>query len=183
MSEAGEAEEAGPHLGRAVRLARTARGLKRREVAQRTGLTYPYLSQIERGVRRPSSRVLRMIADALDMPADELVSMGDSAADGHSSSAAAGVPETDAPPTERLTWRSEPQAETQAEAPARPTAPPPHTPAPATPPVAGTPPAAAAAADGETSADEEIARLVQLAQRLSRDDVVLLVDFARRLLP
>jgi transcriptional regulator with XRE-family HTH domain len=43
-----------------------------RELARMTGISNPYLSQIERGLREPSDTVVDAIADALDLTADRL---------------------------------------------------------------------------------------------------------------
>ena len=45
-------------------LRRNAR-ISLRELAERAGVSNPYLSQIERGLRKPSAEVLAQIADAL----------------------------------------------------------------------------------------------------------------------
>ena len=41
-----------PRLGKLVRVIRDARGLKRPELAERTGLTHEYISRLERGLER-----------------------------------------------------------------------------------------------------------------------------------
>lgn len=69
-----EADEA---LGRAIKVLRTARGLGRRELAERAGVSYPYLSEIENGSKPGSPRVLRAIAEALDAPLHELMAAAD----------------------------------------------------------------------------------------------------------
>jgi len=43
-----------------------------RQVAAMAGISNPYLSQIERGLRAPSEDVLRAIADSLNVSADLL---------------------------------------------------------------------------------------------------------------
>lgn len=43
-----------------------------REFARLAGISNPYLSQIERGLRAPSEQVLQAIADALKMSSDTL---------------------------------------------------------------------------------------------------------------
>ena len=43
-----------------------------RQVAAMAGISNPYLSQIERGLRAPSEEVLRAIADSLNVSADLL---------------------------------------------------------------------------------------------------------------
>jgi len=54
-------------MGRAIQVVRTDRGWSRKEFAARTGLSYSYLSEIENGVKEPSSRTFAAIADALDV--------------------------------------------------------------------------------------------------------------------
>lgn len=44
-----------------------------RQLAAMVGISNPYLSQIERNLREPSDRVLRAIADNLQLSADALV--------------------------------------------------------------------------------------------------------------
>lgn len=43
-----------------------------REFARAAGISNPYLSQIERGLRAPSEQVMQAIADALQVSADTL---------------------------------------------------------------------------------------------------------------
>lgn len=43
-----------------------------RQFADLAGISNPYLSQIERGLRAPSERVLQSIADALEVSAETL---------------------------------------------------------------------------------------------------------------
>lgn len=43
-----------------------------REFARLAGISNPYLSQIERGLRAPSEQVLRAIADTLEVPSETL---------------------------------------------------------------------------------------------------------------
>ncbi len=51
-----------------------------RQVAAMAGISNPYLSQIERGLRAPSEEVLRAIAESLNVSADLL--RGDQPPDG-----------------------------------------------------------------------------------------------------
>lgn len=60
-------------LGRAIKTARTERGLERKDLAAATSLSYAYLSDIESGRRRPSSSAILEIADALGMSPSELM--------------------------------------------------------------------------------------------------------------
>ncbi|QGG96913.1 helix-turn-helix domain-containing protein [Actinomarinicola tropica] len=43
-----------------------------RKLADRAGVSNPYLSQIERGLRRPSAEILQQIAHALEISAETL---------------------------------------------------------------------------------------------------------------
>jgi len=60
-------------LGRAIRTQRQLAKLSLRDLAALTDVSNAYLSQIERGMHEPSVRVLRSIAEALDLPADTLL--------------------------------------------------------------------------------------------------------------
>jgi len=60
-------------LGRAIKVLRTERGLSRRDLAERSGVSYPYLSEIENGKKRASSKALLSIADALGVRPSELM--------------------------------------------------------------------------------------------------------------
>jgi transcriptional regulator with XRE-family HTH domain len=57
-------------LGEFIRDQRTVAGLSLRDLAQQTGVSNAYLSQIERGLHEPSLRVLQAIAAALGVPLD-----------------------------------------------------------------------------------------------------------------
>jgi transcriptional regulator with XRE-family HTH domain len=52
-------------LGEIIRRQRELAELSMRQVAAMAGISNPYLSQIERGLRAPSEEVLRAIADSL----------------------------------------------------------------------------------------------------------------------
>jgi transcriptional regulator with XRE-family HTH domain len=60
-------------LGALIRVQRTTAGLSLRELAERTGVSNAYLSQIERGLHEPSISVLGAIAAALDVPLETLL--------------------------------------------------------------------------------------------------------------
>ena len=59
-------------LGEFIRRQRELSAMSMREAAQMAGISNPYLSQIERGLREPSEQVLRAIADALNVSVDSL---------------------------------------------------------------------------------------------------------------
>ena len=72
------ADEATPRrqlvaLGELIRAQRQQAQLTLRDLAARTNVSNPYLSQIERGLHEPSVRVLRAIAGALNMSAEALL--------------------------------------------------------------------------------------------------------------
>jgi transcriptional regulator with XRE-family HTH domain len=60
-------------LGQVIRTQRQLAKLSLRDLAGLTDVSNAYLSQIERGMHEPSVRVLRSIAEALDIPADSLL--------------------------------------------------------------------------------------------------------------
>jgi transcriptional regulator with XRE-family HTH domain len=60
-------------MGAFLRTQRRLANLSLREMAQRTNLSNAYLSQIERGLHTPSVRVLRLVAEALDLSAETLL--------------------------------------------------------------------------------------------------------------
>jgi transcriptional regulator with XRE-family HTH domain len=59
-------------LGSFIRSERRARRLSLRRLSQASGISNPYLSQIERGLRKPSAEVLQQIGRALEVPVEEL---------------------------------------------------------------------------------------------------------------
>ena len=60
-------------LGRVIRERRKQAEMSLRDLAARTDVSNPYLSQIERGLHQPSVRVLKAIAGALNMSAEALM--------------------------------------------------------------------------------------------------------------
>jgi transcriptional regulator with XRE-family HTH domain len=58
--------------GQVIRRYRQWKGLSRRELAARAGLSPVFLGEIERGEKDPSSHTLCLIASALDAPLAEL---------------------------------------------------------------------------------------------------------------
>lgn len=59
-------------LGDYLKEQRTASSLSLRQLAEQAGVSNPYLSQIERGLRKPSADVLQQIAKALRISAEQL---------------------------------------------------------------------------------------------------------------
>jgi transcriptional regulator with XRE-family HTH domain len=77
-------------LGDFIREQRHTAELSLRELAARTNVSNPYLSQIERGLHEPSVRVLKAIALALNLSAESLLTQ-------------AGMLEEQGPPTGTVT--------------------------------------------------------------------------------
>jgi transcriptional regulator with XRE-family HTH domain len=59
-------------LGEIIRRQRELTQVSMRQFAALVGISNPYLSQIERGLRAPSEQVVQAIADALKISADSL---------------------------------------------------------------------------------------------------------------
>jgi transcriptional regulator with XRE-family HTH domain len=59
-------------LGEIIRRQRELNALSMRQFSQMVGISNPYLSQIERGLREPSEAVVESIAKSLEMSADAL---------------------------------------------------------------------------------------------------------------
>lgn len=59
-------------IGSFIRSQREAAEVSVRQLAERAGVSNPYLSQIERGLRKPSAEVLNQIAKALRLSAEVL---------------------------------------------------------------------------------------------------------------
>ena len=60
-------------IGAFIRSKRKLANLSLRQLAERTKLSNPYLSQIERGLHQPSVRVIRLISDALNVSTETLL--------------------------------------------------------------------------------------------------------------
>ena len=65
-------QKSGSDIGEFIRTQRLAAEVSIRQLAERAGVSNPYLSQIERGLRRPSADVLGQIAKALRLSAEVL---------------------------------------------------------------------------------------------------------------
>jgi transcriptional regulator with XRE-family HTH domain len=59
-------------LGEFIRQQRGSARLSLRRMSELAGISNPYLSQIERGLRKPSAEILRQIAKALRIQAETL---------------------------------------------------------------------------------------------------------------
>ncbi|WP_018158062.1 helix-turn-helix domain-containing protein [Demetria terragena] len=61
-----------PDLGAYLREQRQSAQLSLRQLADRTGISNPYLSQIERGLKKPSAEILQSLAKGLQISAEQL---------------------------------------------------------------------------------------------------------------
>ena len=61
-----------PDVGSFIKEQRERSSLSIRKLADMTGVSNPYLSQIERGIRTPSAEILRSIAGALSIRTETL---------------------------------------------------------------------------------------------------------------
>jgi transcriptional regulator with XRE-family HTH domain len=61
-----------PDLGAYLREQREGAQLSLRQLADMAGISNPYLSQIERGLKRPSAEILQQIAKGLQVSAESL---------------------------------------------------------------------------------------------------------------
>ncbi|UCD29005.1 MAG: helix-turn-helix domain-containing protein [Planctomycetota bacterium] len=64
------------HLGERIRYNRQMQELTQSELARRADMNQGFLSEIERGKRRPSPSLLKVIADVLDVPPAVLIGQG-----------------------------------------------------------------------------------------------------------
>ncbi|MDV3222093.1 helix-turn-helix transcriptional regulator [Intrasporangium sp.] len=61
-----------PDLGAYLREQRESAQLSLRQLAEIAGISNPYLSQIERGLKKPSAEILQQIAKGLEVSAESL---------------------------------------------------------------------------------------------------------------
>ncbi len=72
MSDQQSSPAKGLDVGAYIREQRRKAHLSLRNLADRAGVSNPYLSQIERGMRQPSAKILKGIATALQVSAETL---------------------------------------------------------------------------------------------------------------
>jgi transcriptional regulator with XRE-family HTH domain len=72
----------GGTLGEIIRRQREINEISMRQLATLAGISNPYLSQIERGLRAPSEKVLEAIAETLETSVDRLYEQAGYAPDG-----------------------------------------------------------------------------------------------------
>lgn len=59
-------------LGEFIRAQRERANLSLRRLAEKSGVSNPYLSQIERGIRKPSAEILKNLSRALEISSNSL---------------------------------------------------------------------------------------------------------------
>ncbi len=70
--DTGKVHRTAKSLGDYLKDQRLGAHLSLRQLAEQAGVSNPYLSQIERGLRKPSAEVLQQIAKALRISAEQL---------------------------------------------------------------------------------------------------------------
>jgi len=65
-------QELGRDIGNYIREQRNTAQMSLRQLARLAGVSNPYLSQVERGLRKPSARILQQIAKGLRISAEAL---------------------------------------------------------------------------------------------------------------
>jgi transcriptional regulator with XRE-family HTH domain len=63
----------GANLGRNIVIRRTVLGMGRLDLAKASGVSYPYLSEIEKGTKNPSAKMLSRLSETLGVPVGELL--------------------------------------------------------------------------------------------------------------
>ncbi|WP_040338632.1 helix-turn-helix domain-containing protein [Candidatus Blastococcus massiliensis] len=71
-TSAGNVTSVGSQVGNYIREQRSAARVSLRELARTAGVSNPYLSQVERGLRKPSAEILASIARGLKISAESL---------------------------------------------------------------------------------------------------------------
>jgi transcriptional regulator with XRE-family HTH domain len=64
------------HLALRIRAFRKLKGLTQQQLADRMGVSVAVLGSLERGTRRPDSRLMQRIAESLGIDYDELTGNG-----------------------------------------------------------------------------------------------------------
>jgi transcriptional regulator with XRE-family HTH domain len=68
----GVSDKSDNEVGDFIREQRERANLSLRRLAERAGVSNPYLSQIERGIRNPSAEILKRLSRALEISAETL---------------------------------------------------------------------------------------------------------------
>jgi transcriptional regulator with XRE-family HTH domain len=69
----------GETFGRELRAMRLKQGLSQQVLAERCGSNYPYISELERGLKVPTLTMILRLASALECRVSDLVGVFDSA--------------------------------------------------------------------------------------------------------
>lgn len=72
MSEETTERDDWSHIGEFIREQRERSKMSLRRLADKAGISNPYLSQIERGLRKPSAEILKALARGLSIQAESL---------------------------------------------------------------------------------------------------------------
>lgn len=97
MSKSDDREAVWNSVGEFIRAQREMANLSLRQLADIAKISNPYLSQIERGLHKPSADVLKNLASALKISAEQMYTQAgllDEAAGGQSGRTGPGVEET-----------------------------------------------------------------------------------------
>lgn len=65
----------GRDLGELLQRRRHELGLSRRDLADQSGVSYPYVSQIETGDREPSLKTMHALAQVLEVPVEQMAGL------------------------------------------------------------------------------------------------------------
>jgi transcriptional regulator with XRE-family HTH domain len=74
-----EVRREGEAFGKQLRSIRLKRGLSQQTVAERCGSNYPYISELERGLKVPTLTMILRLASALECRVRDLVGIFDTA--------------------------------------------------------------------------------------------------------
>lgn len=157
-------------IGRAIKVLRAQQGKGRRELADAARISYPYLSEIENGKKRASSKALVAIAGAVGLRPSQLFELAEAL-----------VAQIDEAPIPEPELMSDPESMAQPLASALPAY------EAAMEPKRGGPtwslyrPAVRFQESSPSDSEDRVAELMQLAANLSDDDIERLTDLARRL--
>jgi transcriptional regulator with XRE-family HTH domain len=173
-------------FGRTIKVIRTDLDISRRELADRAGISYSYLTEIENGNKPPSSSVIRQLAHALGLRMSQLTHAAELRLDAGSEDSAWAAPE--AGPAQALGQAYEARSQPRARAPV--------SAASAAPIPAGPAPRAATSGGGGLARDwalqpslrgpnrtlrPVLLELERLLPHMAPDDIERLLDYARRL--
>jgi transcriptional regulator with XRE-family HTH domain len=186
------------HYGEALRRIRRDRGTGLNELAARAGVSPSYLSEVERGFKRPSTDVLASLAGALDMAPSELLAYIEAfaVASGLAPGMVGEAAQSRTPASARhrdmddaRTRGSQRRAEFIASLGPLPPAPRHRQPAPSTPlqsqagdATTHAPSAADDRSESRGAHEQSLNALAKVARALSDRDLKLVIDLARRLL-